>query len=227
MSEHEAAARYEHATTLLDWHHAIDAPPPVKPPTGDDGWMLFSQTPTPSTSGDVTRFLCVWRRRLVRVEDRKPTRAESVAAWKVKKDEERKAQEQEREVQRQRWKEDEVIRLEQERRDAAKRTQEARLVGVTMWEAVRHIEGVRALAFDASPYTHCRWLLFFHKGASDRHERTKDANRAVRGIGLKEKLVQRVETAYMGKETRILESNDPTLPVSRPPDILAALDEAP
>ena len=80
MSDYEAEARYEHATTILNWNSASVEPPVLTPPSDDDGWMLFSQTPTRATDlffagTRVERFLLVWRRRLARVKPAKPVAA--------------------------------------------------------------------------------------------------------------------------------------------------------
>lgn len=222
MSNYEAEARYEHASTIVDWNSASSDPPRFAPPSDDDGWMLFSQNPARSVElfvdgVRVERFLCVWRRRLTRVESKKPTRAESIASWKSKKEEDAKRLEEEQAAQRLRWQERERLEKEREAAEEMELAHMAQSIGRVVWESVKDVHGVRALMFDKSRHTQCRWLLFFRGGVPDRSERVKEANRLARGVGFKAPLVQRVDMNLARANSRlvVIGSNDPEVHVSQ------------
>lgn len=84
MSDYEAEARYEHATTLLDWAPSSSESPRIDPPNDEPGWMILSQTPAVLLNGGcLHRFLLTWRRRLSRP---KPAKVPAVKRGKGRGD---------------------------------------------------------------------------------------------------------------------------------------------
>lgn len=219
MSDYEAEARYEHATTILDWNAASDEPPNVVPPSDDDGWMLFSQNPAKAVElhengVPVTRFLCVWRRRLTRVDTKKPTKAESMAAWKAKREEEAKKREAEQAEDRKFWQQ-QIDRDRAEKKAAKeKEIQDAWHTSPRLWELIGCMNGIRVLAFDTN--SNYKWKVFFVPGTSksERVNVMKQVNKVTKGIRPGYfPVVDRVDTGNV-HGLIFMASNDVSLPVS-------------
>lgn len=218
MSDYEAEARYEHATTILNWNSASAEPPVLTPPSDDDGWMLFSQNPAKAVEVyedgvPVTRFLCVWRRRLTRVEAKKPTRSESMAAWKAKKDEEKKILDEEAAERQRAWKERMRLQAIEDESARQKKIRDAWLLSPRLWELIKDMSGVRALACYVDRY-HTKWKVFFFPsiGAAVRDSTMKQVNLVTKGIR-NDVLVARVDMEYV-RGLIFMASNDAALPVS-------------